>query len=870
MTEMSQNALMAYLDELQRYMLKVWREGRNDGLVRAAKYAWHSCSVINHIDNAQMLPRAFVTMTKTLDLFGDLIYTRVTKRATEILKVDELPKDYLSMDIPGEPIEMCNNWFNRLSRTRELAPRLLLKIALWRSQRLLHDDFKAFFDASLMSLAAQIRGIADPAMAAHLMWYLCHRAAALDKEFYGVLGVGYAERLLSDHYIVAAALQSAPSKPGLSPAGYRSLLTPGLAWVVDVLVRKGNIPFKERWALCQEKRGVDVVQAALLKGYVQVAPDDVLDELPNILLQLASIDEEGRRADTTPGAAEGYGAAGWEVEGDGMWGILEALGQACEMSVLPAEARAMRCKGLKKSQKSKVTKLPAYPETEKGRRDIAKKAWAAMTREAAAERARREAYEQSIKKEDEKEADEEGGALAVRPEDGKFLKAMKPWVGYTLHGLGDNDLGYLLNGLANQVRAPLGKDASEAVEAIINEILAARGYDLDATILPALFDLLGDAERGTVGRAIVAAVLGLVHTTDTATMQCLSGGSMTFTERTTDHYHVDPVPKDDDDDDDDEDEALPPGLFNGIKAGNAALGAVLDVCRSMHDQIGPLGDEREMLATSRLLSMLIQRVSHETPEAQLDFLLDSRRSFYRLQQVLTHIIINAVDMTRPDTSSKKKKKVNVRTEHQDRAFRKACLTFCHVSIPGLLDPVLRILAFAVAMLAGKQAKLEHHEKMLFEACKDAELALPAQELKAVRGYFDEAVVLLQLPQLSEEDDPDLAGAEGDEPTFADRFHISLKAAGANPKKGHKRLAHYEQVLTDLLAVSANPEITDVAARTPLCDAAASDRSQSYLEAWIEEGASTSAMNAHGETPMKVATRLGSTGNVAVLKKAGGK
>eukprot|EP01002_Notosolenus_urceolatus_P004682 NODE_223_length_2447_cov_13.752294_g174_i0.p1 GENE.NODE_223_length_2447_cov_13.752294_g174_i0~~NODE_223_length_2447_cov_13.752294_g174_i0.p1 ORF type:complete len:797 (-),score=259.87 NODE_223_length_2447_cov_13.752294_g174_i0:57-2447(-) len=128
----------------------------------------------------QMYPSLVVLVHKVLDAFGDLVYTRIRRRAAPSDPKTGRPMGHQSgplhpKNVSEEAQEMCKNWLYKVASIRELGPRILVEMALWKCTTLLHDDAK-LLAKDFGRFAAQIRGLGDPLVAAYARMYLSRKA----------------------------------------------------------------------------------------------------------------------------------------------------------------------------------------------------------------------------------------------------------------------------------------------------------------------------------------------------------------------------------------------------------------------------------------------------------------------------------------------------------------------------------------------------------------------------------------------------------------------------------------------------------------------------------------------------------------------
>eukprot|EP01060_Flectonema_neradi_P031484 TRINITY_DN4794_c1_g1_i1.p1 TRINITY_DN4794_c1_g1~~TRINITY_DN4794_c1_g1_i1.p1 ORF type:complete len:967 (+),score=180.96 TRINITY_DN4794_c1_g1_i1:88-2901(+) len=237
----SQADLIAHLEKLANELEMSWQRQEK---VKALRIVIQACKLLSTINVPQCYPSLFVLTAKVLDVFGDLVYERIYQRALETLGVKKLPDCFQPSDISPETKDMCRNWFYKIASIRELIPRILVEMALWKCNRFLLGDI-AFFNESLARFAKQIRGIGDNLLSAHARFYLCRKGLELDGLLGGALQTTYAKICLSDFYYCRvlwepSALEKVLASSQMTREQYIALFSPVARWLIEQNAQRTN------------------------------------------------------------------------------------------------------------------------------------------------------------------------------------------------------------------------------------------------------------------------------------------------------------------------------------------------------------------------------------------------------------------------------------------------------------------------------------------------------------------------------------------------------------------------------------------------------------------------------------------------------
>eukprot|EP01064_Diplonema_japonicum_P032488 TRINITY_DN6115_c0_g1_i1.p1 TRINITY_DN6115_c0_g1~~TRINITY_DN6115_c0_g1_i1.p1 ORF type:complete len:951 (+),score=247.76 TRINITY_DN6115_c0_g1_i1:80-2932(+) len=284
MSYFQQSDLITHLETLASDLESSWTRGEK---VKALRIVIQSCKLLSVIKVPQCYPSLFVLTAKVLDVFGSLVYDRIYTNAIETLGVKSLPDDYKPGELPAETKEMCRNWFYKIASIRELIPRILVEMCLWKCNRFLTCE-KNFFTDSYLRFAKQIRGIGDPLLAIHARWYLCHKGYDLDLDLKGSIEVEYAEVCLNDFFFCRPRFENNDrltkfiTTAGMTQTEYVALFSPVLRWLIELVAfkRQSQEHLVEMIGKMKENGGYAVVMQHLIGSF---HGEYICGELPDIV-----------------------------------------------------------------------------------------------------------------------------------------------------------------------------------------------------------------------------------------------------------------------------------------------------------------------------------------------------------------------------------------------------------------------------------------------------------------------------------------------------------------------------------------------------------------------------------------------------------
>ncbi|XP_043200314.1 VPS35 endosomal protein-sorting factor-like [Amphibalanus amphitrite] len=129
--QFTQQEFIAHTGRLRKQLQQAWQA---DQRVRALKLVIQACKLLEEVGSAQFYPTVFVLVTDILDVFGTLVYNRVTTKDKEQGSPAAPPGGDLVTEAGRET---CRNWFYKIASIRELVARLYVEMAVLRCYDLL-------------------------------------------------------------------------------------------------------------------------------------------------------------------------------------------------------------------------------------------------------------------------------------------------------------------------------------------------------------------------------------------------------------------------------------------------------------------------------------------------------------------------------------------------------------------------------------------------------------------------------------------------------------------------------------------------------------------------------------------------------------
>eukprot|EP01061_Rhynchopus_euleeides_P015499 TRINITY_DN2643_c0_g2_i1.p1 TRINITY_DN2643_c0_g2~~TRINITY_DN2643_c0_g2_i1.p1 ORF type:complete len:1057 (+),score=416.62 TRINITY_DN2643_c0_g2_i1:340-3171(+) len=651
MSYFSQKDLLSHLERLATDLEAAWERGEK---VKTLRIVIQACKLLSVIKVPQCYPSMFVLTARVLDTFGDLVYARLYEKAVESLGVKKLSRDFRPEDLSLDTKEMCKNWFYKVASIRELVPRILVEMALWRCNRFIKKD-PDFFSRTFERFARQVRGIGDPLLSFHARWYVSHKAHEINQEFQESLRAGedslrvpvsceHARLALGDFYFCLPNLSVATTEgsdeqrlahylrqSGMTFDEYIALFAPVSRWLIEVIASENqNMETLEALSeQCDKNGAYTVVVMHLIRAFEPELVRNKLDVFLNIILS---------PPDKTV------------IQTD----ILATLGEA--MSLAPPESKSARLQLLRTALDLLIDAAHAQPSAEESREKDA-----------------------DSEKEKEKEKEKKPRVAAMDFTPASFFNCARAWVGYAVGCLDGKEVSKFLQRVYETVKATkLHESCPEGLENLV--YLLVDGYSIDTKGMQKLFGLqsflalvdLLDPERKRTACYRLASIYveGMKAS--------VAGEEPVFTSNTI--------------------------IVNGL----------LDLFRSIHDSVTPLTPQDELDVFSYLLLSFICTVDFAAPptsdfEAQLNFLTECRKSFPRSQPIIVYIItlvaglIDRIAAANPIKSHSKKSGL----------FVKVCLVFSHTTICAVTDTATRAsLLLATGFMAMHHGFLSHGDQLL--------------------------------------------------------------------------------------------------------------------------------------------------------------
>jgi hypothetical protein len=130
---LSQTEYVTRIEQLNRELVSAWNSEQR---VKALKIAIQCAKLLADTSVLRFYPSKFVLITDILDVFGQLVYNRLSTKTDshkQIPKMSNLPDDFTPDMVSDLTKETCLNWFYKIASIRELVPRLYVEMALIKS-----------------------------------------------------------------------------------------------------------------------------------------------------------------------------------------------------------------------------------------------------------------------------------------------------------------------------------------------------------------------------------------------------------------------------------------------------------------------------------------------------------------------------------------------------------------------------------------------------------------------------------------------------------------------------------------------------------------------------------------------------------------
>ena len=699
MSYFSQKEMLAHLERLAADLETAWDRGEK---VKTLRIVIQACKLLSVIKVPQCYPSLFVLAAKVLDTFGDLVYDRIYEKAVESLGVKKLSRDFTPADLSLDTKEMCKNWFYKVASIRELVPRILVEMALWRCNRFIKRD-PDFFSKTFARFVKQVRGIGDPLLAFHARWYVSHKAQEINEEFRESLtsaeenvpmsipvSCDHARLALSDFYFCLP--QVAGNHEGsdeerlahylrqthMTFDEYITLFAPVSRWLIEVVSGENqNVEtLDELYEQCQQNGGYSVVILHMIRAF---KPDLVRERFDLFLSEIEHMkDKTCLQTD-----------------------MLTQLGLA--MTLAPPESKSTRVAILKKALEILVN-VTTGKEIEANEEDANPKEGDTPEEAKADDADKEKEKEKDNKPEEKKPKTESEKKLASQLIVGKseqfiaasFFACARAWIAYAMASLD-------------------GKEVNRALTRIYDKIHESKMHELDEEGLERLIFIMVDSYGGDnkslqklFGIQSFLSLVDLLSATKKRTF-CYRLASL----------YVEVMKKG-------KDEVM-------TKTSNTIIAnGLLDLFRSIHDSMTPLTPQDEIDVFSYLLIAFISTVDYASPptsdfEAQLNFLAECRKSFHKSEAILVYTItlvaelIDRIVAVSPVKSHSKKSGL----------FVKVCLVFCSTTICAVTNSATRAsLLLACGYMAIHHGFLSHGDQLMASFAEELSNVVSA-DLEAV-------------------------------------------------------------------------------------------------------------------------------------------
>ena len=234
----AQVELVSHVEGLDKELRRFWGKGEK---VRSTRVTIQAIKMLCNPKVPQCYPSIFMLVSNVMDTFGDFVAKRLQElSANGNAVVATLLKKGRDADadlIPAEAVEVCNNWFLKISSIRELVPRICVELSLLKCFRYVSKKMRAAMPDVVERLAGQIRGIADPLVASHIRWYLFLRAAEV---LHGPEWAAPLTQCYLDQLQMTTNAATSPSSKYAGASGL-ALFAPSLQWMLDTLLQFGSV-----------------------------------------------------------------------------------------------------------------------------------------------------------------------------------------------------------------------------------------------------------------------------------------------------------------------------------------------------------------------------------------------------------------------------------------------------------------------------------------------------------------------------------------------------------------------------------------------------------------------------------------------------
>jgi hypothetical protein len=126
-----------------------------------------------------------------------------------------------------------------------------------------------------------------------------------------------------------------------------------------------------------------------------------------------------------------------------------------------------------------------------------------------------------------------------------------------------------------------------------------------------------------------------------------------------------------------------------LEADPVIIHSIFDLARTVHDSVNPLTDKDERDKVSQMLCDLINAIEFGNSfERQLSFYVDCRKAFSNFDQVKRTLVLRVLGML-----DKTYRIVKGKHTGKTLVFAKACMAYCHITVPSIDDHLERVRLF---------------------------------------------------------------------------------------------------------------------------------------------------------------------------------
>ncbi|XP_008195313.1 VPS35 endosomal protein-sorting factor-like [Tribolium castaneum] len=231
--DLSQTEYVNRIEQLNRELVSAWNSEQR---VKALKIAIQCAKLLSDTSVLTFYPSKFVLITDILDVFGQLVYNRLSTKTDshKLGSKTKLPEDFTPEMVSDSAKETCLNWFYKIASIRELVPRLYVEMALMKSYYFLS---LSECQEALRRLTHMINGIGNPLVAVYARCYLCRVGCSLsnrikNKEY---LLQNFHRFLQNYQHLFSRSVKGELAQQKVSQSVYMSLFTPALDYMLQTV-----------------------------------------------------------------------------------------------------------------------------------------------------------------------------------------------------------------------------------------------------------------------------------------------------------------------------------------------------------------------------------------------------------------------------------------------------------------------------------------------------------------------------------------------------------------------------------------------------------------------------------------------------------